>query len=372
MCTCVLFLTSVTGIGDMNGIVFAMFGGVGLLYSFPGHFSKKINYTDSPYIHIINKQFSDISILSKYYSFLSPYTSIKITQGNIFCAFSVIFYIPLLSTMIFAIYLQVKKIEKDVNVNYILLLTLPHAVIVLSYAKYFVSLIVAYIVSGYYMIINDELIFKGNIIHSMSSLAFILLNSLFAIMLRYDHEKNTKDVNWVIAIHVILNFFFFIEMCKFFKYDHGKKEEIFHNKYSRDGFLCKYENEENEGDPDYEEYYLLGRNKCNGENGSKIVSWYFGKGFTGRMRILFTYLIVPLISQLLGFLYYVFYQNSMMYITIVCLSYSIWVLQTFVKFIVFNILCFLRNMMYAMYIYCLELCTVTLVGEVSDDNIEPV
>ena len=371
ICVIILFVTSVTGKGVMKGIVFGVFIGVLVLYSVPIHFSKQIHYDSSPYIYFVNKLSSDSEVLSKNYSFLSPYTFIKVTSRNAFCIFSFVFYIPLITSIVTALYMAVSLHNQQFNLKYTLLLILPHSSVICAHIKYVLSMLVAYIVSGIYEIgNNDEFTMKGNITHITTFLIFILLTFLFGIVLHYPIDNNKKDLLWAISTHIILNFFFFIEVCKFFKYDHGiRKNEAGTYIYTRNTFLCKYDNEENEGNPDHEKYYLFGISSCEKKFNIDIVSWYFGKGVIGRIRIFSTYVILPFIFQFLGFLSYVHHHNEKLYTILICMSYGGFIMQTIFKYIILSIYIIIK----CLWKKCFICCTVeTEPGEVMDVNIEHV
>ena len=100
-----------------------------------------------------------------------------------------------------------------------------------------------------------------------------------------------------------------------------------------------------------------------------LFSWYFGKGLMGRIRIFVTYCVVPFSCQTIGFILHTMYGYSeKTYIVLVCMSYSVWISQTFFK-------TFLRLVWYALELIgkgCFKLCTVEAESVVTDDNIIPV
>lgn len=225
---------------------------------------------------------------------------------------------------------------------------------------------VAYVVSGVYAISNNSadtngtLIMKGGIIHIVTFLSFILLTFLFGIVLSYPIEM-TSNVKWTISTHIILNFFFFIEMCKFFKYPHGIKLYPT-NKCTRGPFICTYDQEELEENPDHEHYYLA-------KDTNKYSSWYFGKGLTGRIRIFLTYFASPFIFQALGFLSHVKYDNEELYVILISMSYALLIMQTIFKTVMFAIFCTIGRI----FNECFQCWTVeTEPGQITNENITPV
>ena len=316
--------------GVIDKILFGLVFGIFFAYLFP--FSNSTFDTSQKIIHFLTPKHEN-----KYYSFMSRYSSIELTKKTITLAFLILYYIPFSTTTATAIYLYKINKTDEFNLDYVLLLTVPHIIIVSMYIKYILSHFVAYIVSSAYRIIDDELVRKANIIHVMTLFAFLSLNCLFGIVLYYPINSHRVDMLCAIGSHIILNFFFFVEVCRFFKYDCGIKNLCIRNEYSRDMFLCKYDNAENEGDIQYEQYYLQGKGSC--EICTDFFAWYFGKGFIGRIRIFASYCAIPFIFQVLGFLsYIVFDKGEKMYVVLICMSYSAWILQTLFK-----------NVLYLMY-----------------------
>jgi hypothetical protein len=314
-----------------------------------------------PYVHNF-RLFGNDSLVSECFVYLSCNSSLMVTKKTIFPTFFILYYIPLGLAMAAAIYISSSNKMNEFDLNNVMLLMLPHSIIICTWIKSMLSFPVAYITACTHMTINGALVPKINMIHIGMLIAFICLNCLFGIVLYQPINDYKVSMVYAISIHIILNFFFFAETCGFFKYDHARYITE-RDEYIRHAFVCEYENEEDKCNPDHEKYYLLFHDPPEGLDHTSFFVWYFGTGLIGRIRIFISYIGFPCVCQLLGFILYEIYgKDKRMYIVLICMSYSLWILQTVFKTILWMI-CIMGKYLFQ---YC---CMVKKASVVTNDNI---
>lgn len=348
---------------SMHTLIYFVNIGIFLMYFIMFQLNKKIEY--ETYFGIVHKNYPTTTTPNPYYSFLSPYTFVKITEENISRVFWTGVYIPLILTITSTVYLQSYCGKEHLSPWSVLAVLLPNSIIIISCIKYFASIFVAYVVSGVYKIVDSTLVMKGNYVH-MNTFLMLIFTTYLGIIAIYDSTGIDKLVMAFLVIAcVALNFVLSIEMCRFFKYDHEDKADTNDSPSDvsfckRGNFTCANYNIENAS---YEEYYF-------GELNTNMTqfSWYFGKGYAGRVRIFFTCALVPFIFQTVGLLMLIMYDRKDVYFTMVGASYVGWCAQTILKSIAY--------MLYVAWKWFISQCflfwTVEITPTVKNTNLQEV
>ena len=165
---------------------------------------------------------------------------------------------------------------------------------------------------------EEELQFRGNIIHILLLAIFVINNIIFCKILS-DHHISNKIRVYVI-LELIFNFISITGLCSFFKYINDTVE----NRVWKGVFYCCYDNSE--------EYYLFGVKTQN-----KLQSFYFGSQIYGMICIMIVFAIIPLLSHIIGYYLYTKTHDDNMLLIIGNIGNMILLFRTVGIFILFVI-----------------------------------
>ena len=328
------------------------------------------NYNTNSYLYLVQKLNSNKYL---YYSLLSPQTFIVLTKINTPFMFAAVFYIPMQLTI-----MQLERISKhDMNTdtyNQSTLIIFINTIIILAYVKYIGGSLIGYIISRIYSIKNNKLIMKAHTIQIVILLLLVFTYFLFGIVLFDNTNKNGAKIVFLILPYLIINFFVFMEVCKFFKHDNGEEKKIFTNNdkvyYTRGIFLCEYDNKENIMETENEKNYLHMKNIYGGLIGTNIC--YFGKGYNGKVKLFVTCIVVPILVQLCCFFSYAIAGDIKLYSRIITASYIMWVMKIVLQIIIIPLYITIRGYINSFISQLFLLLTVETPCVVTDDNIKKI
>ena len=247
-----------------------------------------------------------------YYKYLSPNISFQISYEHKWTPILLVYYIPMIvNTLI--VWVLITKSYTFTKFPFILALFLSQLIMISGFIKMVFAHVTAYIISCCSIIENNDLIGKMGNIHKYAVSCFMLTCVLFGYVLsELKLDDNYARAVFTIIFHTALNFIFWSELCRFFKYDQGEK---------RGTFICFYGDNGHDLEEEHAQFFLLFQFVDFRSNKSKHVNWYFGTGNTGKCCIVFSYLIFPVICQTVAYMCYAMTSNTIAYISIVNLSH---------------------------------------------------
>ena len=253
-----------------------------------------------------------------YYKYLSPNVKWNLTDEYTWTPFVVAYYIPIILGTLCGLYAI--HIDDDTNILPLIIAAgVSQLYIVITVLKMLMAHFVAYLVSCV-NIINEsnELEYKRTFMHTLAVLSFITTEILFGYVLS-ELKMDEDYVRGIITItlHMLLNFIFWVEMCRFYKYETGTE---------RGTFRCFYEdghnaNEDHDTKENRAQFYLLFKFVEFNDKRSKSVNWYFGTGNSGKTWIAFSYLIFPVLCQVMAYILYEITNDTTIYVSVVNLSH---------------------------------------------------
>lgn len=247
-----------------------------------------------------------------YYDYLSPNIEWKLSDEYLWTPFVLTYYIPIVVGSLCSMYIiSINTNDLMEVLPLIIAVCVSHSYIIVGFLKMIIAHAIAYVVSCVYVIDeNNELSYKKTFMHTLSVISFILTEVLFGYVLsELEMNENYTRGLLTIILHMILNFVFWVEMCRFYKHETGTQ---------RGTFKCFYGNDGNE---DYAQYYLLFEFVDFKSERSKQVNWYFGTGVKGKACIAFSYLIFPVLCQIAAYISYELTNDTIVYVSVVNLSH---------------------------------------------------